>query len=96
LRLCRQAAAFEARQASVFYSLAQAERHCQHRRQAYQALQRGLQIEPQHRGLLRLRQRMGVRRKPALGFLGREHSLNRWLGKLSYRLLRSHSGARLH
>ncbi len=91
LRLCRQAAAYEEEQAIVFFNLAQAEQACRHRRQAYHALCRGLHIEPQHRGLLRLRKSMGTRRKPVLRFLRREHPLNRWLGKLTWRLLRSRS-----
>lgn len=94
LRLCRQAAASELRQAGVYHNLAQAELRLGHRRQAWQAVQRGLQIEPQHRGLQRQRQRMGVRRRPTLPFLKRDNPLNRWLGKLTWRM--QHPGHVVH
>ncbi len=84
LMLCRQAAAYEEQLADVFHNLAQAESLMNYRRHAYRALAQGLEMEPRHSGLLRLQQRLGRRRKPIIGFLNREHFLNRWLGKLTY------------
>lgn len=50
-------------------------------------LRRGLMIDPAHEALQSELRRLGVRRRPPIRFLPRHHPLNRWLGKLRYRLL---------
>ena len=87
LNLCRHAASMETIQATVFQNLALAELRLKHRRRAYSAVRLGLGIDPQHAGLLGLRTKMGVRRRPALVFLSRSNPLNKWLGRLTYQPL---------
>lgn len=53
---------------------------------AMAAIDGGLAIDAQHAGLLALKKRLGVRRKPVIGFLPRAHPLNRKLGKLRHTL----------
>ncbi|MEE8428542.1 MAG: hypothetical protein V3S33_03455 [Gammaproteobacteria bacterium] len=85
LNLCRRAAAEELFVAGVFANLAHAEIRLNHRRRAYEAVCRGLRLDPDHVGLRNLRLHMGVRRTPPIAFLSRSHILNRILGKLTYR-----------
>ncbi|MEJ2686790.1 MAG: hypothetical protein P8124_06190 [Gammaproteobacteria bacterium] len=85
LNLCRRAASDERQDAEVFACQARAEVQLNHRRRAWQAVSRGLELEPGHADLRRLRALMGVRRPPLLPFLSRDHLLNRILGRLSYR-----------
>ena len=85
LNLSRHAAAKETIQAMVFQNLALSEIRFRHRKRACAAIRLGLQVDPAHTGLLKLRREMGVRRNPCLPFLRRENLLNKWLGKLTYR-----------
>jgi hypothetical protein len=85
LNLCRQAASVERFQPDVFCNLALAEHKLNHRRRAYQAMMRGLKLDPRHPGLQQLRSQMGVRRRPALPFLARNNLVNRMLGRMTYR-----------
>jgi len=87
LNLCRNTAARERLQATVFHNLALAELRLRHRKRACAAIRYGLNLDPAHAGLLKLRRDMGVRRKPCLPFLKRENLLNKWLGKATYRKL---------
>lgn len=85
LNLCRRAAAEETRRGEVFENLARAELKLGHRKQACDALRRGLKIDRANPALKALREEMGMRRRPVLGFLDRDNPLNRFLGKLTYR-----------
>ena len=85
LNLCRRAAADERVSGDVYENLARAELKLGHRKQACEAIHRGLKRESGHSGLRTLRTQMGIRRSPCLGFLGRDNPLNRMLGKLTYR-----------
>ena len=85
LNLCRHAAGVETVNAEVFLNLALAELKFQHRKRACQAVSRGLSLDPRHKKLLRLRNKMGMRRQPCLPFLKRDNVLNKWLGKATYR-----------
>jgi tetratricopeptide (TPR) repeat protein len=87
LNLCRRAAAMETIQARVYLNLALAELRLKHRKRACSALKIGLSIDPLDPNLLRLRDKMGVRRRPMLPFLSREHLLNRWLGRYTWQRL---------
>ncbi|MGA7800720.1 MAG: hypothetical protein WCC36_07900 [Gammaproteobacteria bacterium] len=93
LNLCRRAASDERHDAEVFACQARAELQLNHRRRAWEALCRGLHLEPAHPALRRLRLQMGVRRSPLVPFLSRDHVVNRILGRLTYRHGRSHQGA---
>ncbi|MFN2309442.1 MAG: hypothetical protein ABR553_06865 [Gammaproteobacteria bacterium] len=85
LNLCRRAAQEATRHGEVFENLARAELRLGHRRQACDALRRGLKLESTHAGLRELREEMGVRRPPILAFLDRDNPVNRFLGRLTYR-----------
>lgn len=94
LNLCRNAAGRETLRAAVFLNLALAELHFSHRKRACSAVTHGLQLDPRHAGLLKVRGRMGVRREPCVRFLKRDNPLNRWLGKATYPRSRRNSQAR--
>lgn len=83
IKLCRNAAVGEARDAEVFYNLALAEHRLGQRESAWTALRRGLQIDPDHRSLQRFKRELGLRGKHSLiPGLPRDNPLNRMLGKL--------------
>jgi tetratricopeptide (TPR) repeat protein len=48
---------------------------------ALEAFERGLAICPDHKILLRERDQVDRRRRPAIPFLGRNNVLNRWIGR---------------
>jgi len=52
------------------------------RSRAFETFVRGLQLNPRHTGLVRELRRLGIRRRPVIGLLGRAHPLNRVLGRL--------------
>ena len=85
LERCRRAAHFEQFDGDVFHNLAIAELRHGHRREAIDAIRTGLRIDPGHQKLEHLRDRIGSRRSPVLGFLSRDNFLNRFLGKVSWR-----------
>ena len=84
IKLCHSSAVDELRDGDVFYNLARAELELGNRQTAIQALQRGLDIDKSHPGLIHLRQRIGIRRKRPLPFLRRSNPLNKVIGKLTY------------
>ncbi len=89
LNLCRRAAALETIHSRVLVNLALAEVKLGHRKRACSAVKLGLSIDPRDPNLLRLRERMGVRRTPVLPFLKREHLLNRLLGRYTWQRLQA-------
>ncbi|MFQ5643326.1 MAG: hypothetical protein ACE5FQ_06470 [Thiogranum sp.] len=84
LNFCRHAAAAEKINATVFQNLALAELHLRHRRRACDAVSAGLELDARHSGLLKMRRKMGVRRRPCVPFLKRNNPFNRWLGRITY------------
>jgi tetratricopeptide (TPR) repeat protein len=85
VELCRDAAADDMRAVEVYYNLALAEFKLNNRRRAILALQRGLAIDGANPELRRLHTIIGNRRAPVLRFLSRDHPLNKWLGRFTYR-----------
>ena len=83
LKLCRKAAAGEARDAEVFFNLASAEYRLDNRESAWTALRHGLRIDPGHAGLKHLKQDMNLRKQHVLvpGLL-RNNPVNRLFGLL--------------
>jgi hypothetical protein len=73
-------------QARVHLALNQRER-------TVKAIQRGLELWPDHAGLLLARESLGWRRRPVLPFLNRNSPLNRLLGRLRHRVARRSSVA---
>jgi tetratricopeptide (TPR) repeat protein len=83
IKLCRKAAAGEAQDAEVYYNLALAEDRLDNREGAVTALRRGLYLDPEHTGLLQLKQNMTQRKHFTMASgLSHTHPLNRLLGKL--------------
>lgn len=56
------------------------------RRKAVDAIERGLQIDPGNKGLKKLREEIGIRRRPVIPFLHRDNPLNITLGRMRHRI----------
>jgi hypothetical protein len=82
LLLCRDAASSENQDGSVFLNLACAEWYCMNRKRAIDAIRLGCKIDSENAQLKRALTLLDVRKKSLLGFLPRDHSLNRILGRL--------------
>ena len=87
LFLCREAASNETLNGDVFLNLACAELESENRKRALDVIQHGIKIYPRHSKLKRACARIECRKKDCLGFLPREHILNRILGRLRRRPL---------
>lgn len=86
--LCRRAAASDFYQPDVLYNLARVEHLANNRREAVKALEAGLELDPDHAGMLKMKKEIGIRRKPVLRFLSRNNFVNVLLGRIRH-LLRS-------
>jgi len=82
LLLCRDAASNESFDGDVFLNLVCAELESNNRKRAIDALQQGMKIDAGHVQLKRACALLDCRRKCCLGFLPREHRLNRLFGRL--------------
>lgn len=85
LLLCRDAASQEMLDGDVFLNLACAELESNNRKRAIDAIQHGLKIDAGHVRLKRACIKLDCRKRSCLGFLPREHRLNRLLGRLRRR-----------
>src|SRR5215472_6336451 len=86
LELCRSAAREEFFDPIHYLNLARLHLAFGFKAEGLRLLKRGLMIAPDHAEILAALRGLGVRRRPPLGFLRRENTLNRWLGKLALRL----------
>jgi tetratricopeptide (TPR) repeat protein len=86
LELCRQAVRLEPGHPEVYLNLALTHLLAGSRRKAVAVREQGLRFDPEHKGLLGLRQQMRVRRPAVVSFLGRDHPVNIALGRLRDRL----------
>ena len=82
LRCCRMAAKLEGYRPEICLNLGKVLLSANKRREAFQSLQWGLRMQPDHQGIKHEMRRMGVRRRPVLPFLSRSSKLNVMLGKL--------------
>ena len=80
LELCRSAAKEEFFNPELYRNLAQVHLAFGFKAEGIRYLRRGLMIDPANQEILNDLRILGVRRRPALGFLPRRHLLNRWLG----------------
>jgi len=85
LSLCKQAAQSEFFSPEILLNLARVHLLAQHRREAWEVLMKGLSLDPQHEGLRNEARRMGIRRRPTLPFLEREHPINKVAGRITSR-----------
>jgi Flp pilus assembly protein TadD len=60
--------------------------------EAVRFLRRGLMVDPEHERIQRMLRELGVRRRPPLRFLPRNHPVNRMFGRLQARVLGPVSG----
>jgi hypothetical protein len=84
LKLCKRAIEIEFYQADNFFNLARMYVLLRQRREAVEAVERGLTVDPEHRGLQELHSQIGLRRDPVLRKLPRNHFLNRFFGRLRH------------
>jgi tetratricopeptide (TPR) repeat protein len=82
LDLCRSAAKEEFFSPVHYLNLARLHLAFGFKSEAIRYLRRGLMIDPGNREIGDEIRRLGVRRRPPLTFLRRQHPLNRWLGRL--------------
>ena len=52
---------------------------------AVKAIEKGIKFDPAHVGLIEEHKKLGMRRKPAIGFLPRGSSINKSIGKITYK-----------
>lgn len=86
LELCKRAQNADPRNAHIYWCLAQLHLLDGSRKDAIEAVDRGLRAVPDNFMLLRMRKKLGVRQPPPLPFLDRKHGLNVNLGRLMHRI----------
>jgi Flp pilus assembly protein TadD len=87
--LCYTAVRMRRTQPELYLNLAEVYRLANRKADAVEALSLGLQLTKRDPRLRQALRRLGVRRPPVLSFLDRQNFLNRELGRLRYRLLKT-------
>lgn len=82
LRLCRAAVKKDDMHPDLWWNAGKVAMMLGRRREAFRAWRRGLELEPDHAGILGDLNRLGVRRIPVFTFLSRQHPINVFLGRL--------------
>jgi tetratricopeptide (TPR) repeat protein len=88
VKLCEQAAAADHYDPVLLLNLGKVYLRAGKTTRALLTLERGLQLEPEHAELRALYARADRRARPVLPAIGRDHALNRSLGRLRSRLAR--------
>jgi hypothetical protein len=86
LKLCRHSVQVEFYQAENYLNLARTCLLAGSRKEAVQAVRKGLQMDRGHAGLLALYRELGMRSRPVLSFLSRSNPLNQILGRIRHAL----------
>ena len=86
-KLCSQALQMKRTQPEFYLNLAEVYGLAGNKEDAIETLSRGLKFTKQNEHLADALRRFGSRRPPVLGFLAREHFLNRQFGKIRQYLL---------
>jgi len=86
LELCLKAVSSDRRNPHIYWSLVQLYMLSGSRKKAIEALEVGLKVAPDHRGLKKLRDDLGVRKPPPIRFLSRDSIVNVKLGKALHKL----------
>ncbi len=86
LDLCKRAQLADPRNPHIYWCLSQLHLLGGSRKDAIEAVERGLRAVPDNFLLLRLRKRLGVRQAPPIPFLARTHRLNVRLGRFMHRM----------
>jgi len=87
LNLCEDAVKRSPYHPELYHNLAQVYLIKGKRKKAIAALNRGLQLDPHYDAILDEFRRIGIRKRPPLPFLDRDHVLNIYLGR-TLRLMR--------
>lgn len=82
LDLCESAIQESPYHPELYHNLAQVYLVKGKRKKAISALHKGLQLDPQYEAILDEFRRIGIRKRPVIGFLHRNHPANIFLGKL--------------
>ncbi len=83
---CKKGIEMEPNEPEGYLLLARVHQHFGSRKLALAAIHAGLKNAPRNPELIALRLRFGVRRKPVLAFLSRDHPLNVVLGRWRHKL----------
>jgi tetratricopeptide (TPR) repeat protein len=83
-KLCQRAIEIEFFEPENYVNLARIYGLRGQRKQAVDALRKGLQIDASHQQLRDMMLELGVRKKPVLSFLARDHLVNRMLGRIRH------------
>jgi tetratricopeptide (TPR) repeat protein len=86
IELCKRAQNSDPRNPNVYWCLAQLHLLARSRKNAIEAVERGLRAVPDNFLLLRMRKKLGVRQPAPIPFLDRNHGLNVRLGRLMHRI----------
>jgi len=87
--LCTQALKMKRTQPELYLNLADVYRLAGRRQDAVETLSLGLTMTKRNPRIAEVLNKFGYRRPPVLPFLERDHYLNRELGKLRYRVMKS-------
>ncbi len=82
LALCERAIEMEFYNTENHYNLARTYMLLGSRKKTISAIRAGLRVDADDRALRLLLRELGVRKRPPIPFLNRNHGLNRWLGNL--------------
>lgn len=104
LRGCRRYAHNEHSNCETLCNLALAEIKCNQRKKALDAVSRCMKIDPENKRAKAILAKIDTRRKPIIPFLKRSNSLNKILGKISYKtnnknhntIIKKYSSTSLH
>ena len=86
---CRQAIEREPVRGEFYYHLGQTYLAFGEKREAVRTFKMGLQAEPRHPRLVTILKKLGVRHRCLVGFLRRDHPVNKYLGKARHGLKRT-------
>lgn len=86
LTLCEKAAAKEFYRAELFLNLALVYLRIGNRKKAHDMLRRGMALDRDNKDIKLQLDRMGIRKAPVFPFLDRNNALNKFAGKVVYRL----------
>jgi tetratricopeptide (TPR) repeat protein len=96
INFCRSAIYYAAYEPQCYLNLCKVYSKAGQRKKALEALLEGLNFEKNNALLKMEMKRMGIRRKPFLSFLPRDHFLNKSIGMFTYKFRKSRPGWKIH
>jgi tetratricopeptide (TPR) repeat protein len=84
LALCIRSLKSDITNPEIYFNLAKIYILSEKKAFAIKAMKKGLKYDPAHDGLKSLSDELGVRRKPAVGFLSRGSAINKSIGRMTY------------